>query len=168
MVKVKTEKRNLNKISEDEMPELNKQVQEHKKDLNQRKQEKAEEFFATKEMLFNHSQRTFTVAIPIDRNEDGSDRKMKFEVRRLTQEERVQLDAIRPINPFAVEKADPEDIRKAEDQGYEILAKVVLKPPMNADEWRELSVDITDTLVSKIALLQRETNDADLIQKLKN
>ena len=39
---------------------------------------------------------------------------------------------------------------------------------MDADEWRAMSVDITDALIGKIALLQRETNDADLINKLKN
>lgn len=165
MVKVKKETASK---KDENLDELTQKVQAHKKDFDKRKEERAKEYFATKDDLLNHSQRKFTVKITVDREEDGTPQVMKFKVRRLTQEERIQMEAIRPINPFAPQDADPEDLVKAEDQGYEVLSKVVVEPQLTADEWRKLDVALTVQLIQKISLLQSETNDADLIAKLKN
>lgn len=169
MVKVKKENiKSKTTIEKDEIPELTQKVQEHKKEYEGRKEERVKEYFATKDALINHSKRDFIVRLPVDREDDGTIIKMMFKVRRLTQEERSTMEALRPINPYTQDNRTPEEISKATEQGYEVLSKVVIDPELTVDDWRQFDVALTETLISKITLLQFETNDADVISKLKN
>ncbi|MCE5227098.1 MAG: hypothetical protein LLG05_14730, partial [Porphyromonadaceae bacterium] len=69
---------------------------------------------------------------------------------------------------YTQDNRTPEEISKATEQGYEVLSKVVIDPELTVDDWRQFDVALTEALIQKITLLQFETNDADVINKLKN
>lgn len=153
-------------VDEKDIKEMERTAVEAQKDLNRRKKDKVKEILATKEKLFDRTKRTYDINIPIDELEDGTTIMMKFKARRLTHEERSKFEAIRP--PDAYSDVTDEQFGKMKDQGYEVLASVIVEPKMAVDEWRQLDVAITETLIARVSLLQYETSDAILVDDLKN
>jgi hypothetical protein len=155
-------------VSKEEIAKMEKDAAELQKDYNKRQAHKFKEVMATKEKLFARKARAFDIKIPIGEEEDGTQVMMKFKVRRLTHEERMQFDSIKPYDAIDPSKLTDEDYRNMSDQGYEILSKVVVDPSLTIKEWRSLDVAITQDLITRISFLQYETNDNTLTQTLLN
>jgi hypothetical protein len=155
-------------ISDEEIANLNKDALELQKDYNRRRADKFKEVLATKEKLFARKARTFDVKVPVGEDENGVQTMMVFKVRRLTHEERMSFDSIKPYDQINPDNLTDEDYKAMSDQGYEILEKVVTEPKLTTDEWRQLDIATTQDLITKISFLQYETNDNALTQTLLN
>jgi len=155
-------------VSKEEIAQMEQEAAALQKDYNKRKINKVKEVIATKEKLFARKSRAFDVKIPIGEEEDGTQIVMTFKVRRLTHEERMNFDSIKPYDAIDPTKLTDKDYRDMSDQGYEILARVVVEPKLSVEEWRGLDVAITQDLITRISFLQYETNDSALVQTLLN
>lgn len=153
-------------ISQKEIDAMAKDAAEAQKDYNRRKEDKVKEIVATKKRLFDRKERLFTIKVPVDEEDDGTTVMMTFKARRLTHAERSQMEAIKP--PDGYSEISAEDFVKLKNQGYDVLSKVIVEPQMEAKEWADLDVAITEALIGRITLLQIETSDATLVNDLKN
>jgi hypothetical protein len=138
------------------------------KDFNSRKMEQAKTIIATKEKLFARKKRLFEVKVPIDEEEDGTPIVMSFKVRRLSHEERSSMKKFKPYEVMNIYEMSEEDMESMSEQGYEVLAKIVVEPKLSLEEWKEVDVALTQALITQISLLQYETSDAAIVNELKN
>jgi len=159
---------NKGTVTKEEIDQMTDVISEHQKDYNRRKEDRIKEILATKEKLFARNERTYDISIAVDEEEDGTQVMMKFKARRLTHEERSEMNALKPYDMMSVYEISEEEFEKATEQGYEVLSKVIIEPAMTREEWRKVDIAVTQELIAKVSLLQFETNDSRLIQQLKN
>lgn len=153
-------------ISDEEIAAMKSTAVDAQRDYNRRKQEKIKEIVATKKKLFSRSERVYDIRVTVDEEEDGTPIVMKFKARRLTHTERAKMDAVKPYDGYS--PVSDEQFVKIKNQGYAVLAAVIVDPKMTKEEWEKVDVAVTEELIAKVSLLQYETNDTALINELQN
>lgn len=155
-------------INRKEIDGMKDEAAEAQKILNNQNIKKAKRIQATRDKIWTREERLFEVEVPVDMDESGEEEVWVFKVKRLTQEQRAKLGTTRPYDEKALREMGDEEYSEMVDRGYEVLSEVVVEPEMSADEWRKADLALTQQLILKIGLLQYQTNDAALVNQLKN
>lgn len=126
------------------------------------KKEEAKKIQATKDKIMARVARTFSIEVDSD---DGE--VLVLQAKRLTEKERVTMNRVNAnlADPMSISDEEYEALQK---QGYELLAIVITDPKMSVEEWEEVDLAFVQKVLEKIAVLQYETNDAKIIDELRN
>ena len=127
-----------------------------------KKEKKVKKIKATKDLITKRKNALYPIPIDIDETEDEIVT-MEFQAKRLTPKEYSEIVDL-GIDTSVPELLSDEEKEKLNNQGYELLAKAVVDPVYNSEEWKELDIALTQELVTKVTLLQTQANDGKLVE----
>jgi ADP-heptose:LPS heptosyltransferase len=151
-----------------EAPKMDKKEEEQLRKLGEkfldRKEGEAKELAATKEWLFERTERKYPISIDA---EDGV--KRTFQARRLNEKERIKMASVQKrIGMVDPAEMTDEEFELLQKQGYELLEIAIVDPQLTQDEWERVDLALVQRLLEKINILQYEVNDAKAIDDLRN
>lgn len=152
-------------LTDEDIAALQPEAEKAQKDFDEYKTEKVKKNIATKDDLIGHANRIFDLEVDI------GDKILIFKVRRMTERERSKYNKINfdRFGPnFGVGDMTPEQFEAIQQQGYEMMAELIIDPKMSVNEWKEiLDSALLDHLSSQVAKLSIQVNDAILIEDFK-
>jgi uncharacterized membrane protein YheB (UPF0754 family) len=134
-----------------------------------KKREKVEQKFKdvalTRDDLLARAQKPYPIKVAIDKDEEGAIIRTTFQVRRLTPRESADLRIV-PKDP---KNLTNEEIQALDDLDFKIMEKCIIEPKgMDFDTLKNLDGTLVDDLKRQISILNSFTNDAEVVETLKN
>lgn len=150
-------------LTDEEIAALQPDAVEAKEEFEKEKERRVEEILATKDLLFGDRKKPFDLKV------DVGDKVLIFKVKRLSERERSQLNKINNIK-FGqnLEDLTPKQIEELRENGYRIMAEMIVEPNMSVDEWKMIADSaLLNHLSNKVSILTTEVNDAVIIEEFK-
>lgn len=150
-------------LTDEEIAALQPDAEEAAEEYEKEKERKVEEILATKDLLFKDRKKPFNLKV------DVGDKVLIFKVKRLSERERSQLNKINNIK-FGqnLEDLTPEQIEELKENGYRIMAEMIVEPSLTVDEWKMVADSaLLNHLSNKVSILTTEVNDAMIIEEFK-
>lgn len=152
-------------LTDEEIAALQPIAEEAREEYHEYQEKKLEENIATKEALIGYKNKTFDLKVNV------GDQILVFQVRRFSDKERSQLLGINyglaqraqmsMINGKALEDEEYQQIR---EDGYKLLAEVIIRPKMSVEEWKEsVHTALLDKISTEIQKIQTEVDDVKLV-----
>lgn len=150
-------------LSDEDIAALQPDADKAQADYNDYKTDKIKKNIATREDLISHAKRIFDLEI------DVGERILVFKVRRMTEKERTEYNKINFAKLSAsFEELTPEQFNEIKEQGYIMMAEVIVEPKMTVAEWKEtVDVALLDKLSNEVSKLSTQVNDVLLIEEFK-
>jgi len=150
-------------LTDEDLQELQKDAVENQEEFEKYRSEKLKKTFVTKADLVRHKDKLHEIEI------DVGEEIFVFKARRMSERERAQLNQLN----FAKfggdwDKLSPEEVQQIADQGYRVMAQMIVEPKLTVDEWKEVAdVALLNLLSTQVAKMSTEVNDAILIEEFK-
>lgn len=156
-----------NKISEEDIKNWDKtgKIVEEAAKRKEKIESKFRKVQLKREELLGRAQKPYEILVNIDEDEDGTVVQQVFRVRRLTPKESADLRVLPedPNNPTR------EELEALNDIDFKILEKTIIEPEgLDIDTLKKLDSALIEDLKIKVGMLNTYTNDAELVDHLKN
>lgn len=151
-------------ISDEEIAALQPDAEEMQEEYQEYKTKKIEGTLSVRDRLARHKKRVFTLEVDLG---DGGE-PLQLKVRRITEKERAKFDKVNFAKYNSLADLSAEELRELNDQGYAIMAELIIDPDMSVEEWKEeVDKPTLDFISNKVALMTSEMNDAVIIEEFK-